>query len=186
MKSVKGYLTDDGTFFDNATDAEFYDALQALSLTAKSQNINPERLITAIDLSAKEVGRYLNAKYAKEKSDEQKTAIEFESNNGVNPYIWSANEQRGDNPNALIIDHADNGRAEEDIPSFLNKQASVDEPMPNVGSGVSTETIRDNGSQHGAGSWGSDASSVRSNPDMAIALSHELAEARFRGRQEDI
>lgn len=165
MKPAQGFLTDDGTFFDTAEDAAFYDALHALTFSATVNGIDPEKLIRAIDSNQVEIARYLRAKSQKDSADYDR--------------------QRSNDPAAPTNDHPDDGYAKTVNASVFEQPTNVDEPMPDVGRSLFTEAIRDNGPVNGVGGGRSNASSVRSDTDLAIAQPDELAKACIERGKKD-
>lgn len=166
MKPAQGFLTDDGSFFDNAYDAAFYDALHALTFSATVNGIDPEKLIRAIDSNQVEIARYLHAKSQKDSADYDR--------------------QRSNGSAAPADDHPDDGYAKAVNASVFEQPAYVDEPVPNVGRGIFSEAIRDNGPVNGSRSGRSDASSVCSDQNMATAYQDEFTKTCIERGKKDI
>lgn len=69
MRSVTGYLADDGTFFDARADVELYEALHALEFSVKNCGASPEKFMAVVHGCRKQLERYLNAQHEFEKSE---------------------------------------------------------------------------------------------------------------------
>lgn len=153
MKPVQGYLSDDGTFFDTAEDAKFYDAMHRLSFVLQNSSVNPERFITVIDKLHPEIRSYLDAKEARDIID------------------------CGETKPVTRVDTTNNGQTTEAILEFTS---DGDEPVSDVGRGQLNETLSDGGPFYGPRGRRSDAPGLRSNPDMATPLPPEAAEPRAK------
>lgn len=178
MRQAAGYLTDDGTFFDNANDAELYESIEALTAKAEAERIDPTKLIAAVDKCQDEIRRYIDAKLPEPTfSPYDKVSVEAKYDPKA-PFIihWPDD---ANNKNPLGIDHTDNARATGYAQAVFEQPSRSDESMSNMGSGISAETLRDNSPLDGPGSRRSDASSIRSDPDMAVTLSDEFAKTRI-------
>jgi hypothetical protein len=166
MRPAKGFLADDGTFFDTADQAELYDALAALTFHVTQAGADPKKALIIIDACAEHVRRYLDAKEAYNKAEnanvdelaknwhgtKQDYADRVYPGRDWKPVDNGRWAQRATSPAPLDINHAEFFRAETDVAPV--QQQSIDEPqhVPDVGSGVSTEAIQDEQPVHGIGS----------------------------------
>lgn len=179
MRPVKGYLSDDGTYFDNAEDAELYDAMHGVKYAVETKcRANPRNVFIVLDTCADEIRRYLDAKANQAKADSSYDPQEpFEIN-------WAAGylAECSNGPVSSDIYHPDNF-GPNDLTSVLKFSPNVNEPMPDLGGSVGTEAIPDTGTVDGVGSGRSDASSVRSDPYLATAYTDEAIKARDHGSE---
>ena len=158
MRSVRGFLADDGVFFDTAEDAELYEALHALEFSVKNIGADPEKFMIVLIGCEEQLRRYLDAKSRYEKAE--------------------AAYPREGVPNAEpAVDHADDDGAEEHA-SVLEQPADEHEHVPDVRSGVGTEAVPDGSPVDGAGGGGAHARSVRRAAHMATTSTAALATAR--------
>jgi hypothetical protein len=154
MKSVRGFLADDGTFFDAKEDAELYEALHALEFSVKNIGADPAKFMIVVEGCQEQLRRYLDAKSNYEKS-----------------------EAVGPAPASDSVDHANDGRAEADAP-ILKQPVDEHQHVSDVRSGVGAEAVPNDSAVDGTGSGGAHARSVRRAPHMATTSSAAIAAAR--------
>jgi hypothetical protein len=156
MRSVKGFLADDGTYFDTAESAELYEALHALEFSVTNIGADPAKFMIVIEGCQDQLRRYLDAKN------------KYEESEATGPRPGNAQP---------VVNNTDNGRAEGDAP-VLEQQVDKPEHVPDIRSGVGTEAVPDERKVDGAGGGGAHARSVRSAAYMATVSTAALATAR--------
>jgi hypothetical protein len=166
MRNVKGFLSDDGVFFDAVEDAELYEATHALEAVVANIGANPEKFLVVVDGCRKQLERYLNAKSKYEASEARS---------------WSTDATRPGAPASPVVDNADDCRAEDHAP-VLEQQADELEHVPDVGSSVRTEAVPDDSPINGPRGGGAHARSVRRAAHMATASPAAISVARGSGR----
>jgi hypothetical protein len=154
MRSVKGFLADDGTYFDTAESAELYEALHALEFSVRNIGADPAKFMIVIEGCQDQLRRYLNAKNEYEES-----------------------EAKGPGDTQPAVNNTNDSRAEGDA-SVLEQPANEPEHVPDVRSGVGTEAVPDERKIDGAGGGSTHARSVRSAAYMATVSTAALATAR--------
>ena len=153
MKSVKGFLADDGTYFDAREDAELYEALHALEFSVRSIGADPSKFMIVVTGCQEQLRRYLDAKSSYEKSEATGPAA----------------------PDSVNNTNDSNTKADAPV---LEQSADEHQHMPNVRSGISTEAVRDDGPIDGTGGGGAHARGIRRAPHMATTSSAAIAAAR--------
>jgi hypothetical protein len=118
----------------------------------------PYRFRDAIDKMLTNVERYVNASKAKKES------LRFTDDDTTG------------------VSDADDARREVETPSVFKQSFSEHELVPNVRSGERSEEVSNDGTLDGIGSGSDDASSVRSDQDMATDTRTEPVDAR-KGRR---
>lgn len=83
MKQVTGFLTEDGTFFDNKAAADLHEAEHLLDHSARYIGVDPEKLKDAINQLHEPVRRYLDAQDASAK--ERVEYVKHNSSPGPGP-----------------------------------------------------------------------------------------------------
>jgi hypothetical protein len=119
MRNVKGFLSDDGMFFDAKEDAELYEATYALEAVVRTIGANPEKFMIVVNGCQRQLRRYLDAQVA------------YEENEGR---LWEDTAA----PSAA---HNTDGREPEAAASVLEQPTDEPKPMPDVGSGVGSEAV---------------------------------------------
>jgi hypothetical protein len=110
-KEVKGYLADDGTFFQSQPECERYNAQCQLFSLCESHSIHPENFMTLINSWHQQIREYLNA----DSNCKSKQA------NGTDPTFEQSNElpsDQADTTNARVRD--------KDAKGFLEQSFGVD------------------------------------------------------------
>ncbi|SRR5258706_7744368 len=179
MRAVRGYLTDDGTYFDTKEEAALYDSLHALRFAATNVGVDPDKGLIFVDGCKDAIRRYIDAKEAYNEAEGRQDEVDGGR--------WADRAGTGtDTAAPLTINNAEFLRAEAD-PSSVQQQP-VDEPqhVPDVGSSVSSEAIPDKCEEHGIGSRRAYARSVRSSSHMATASTAALATARGSRGEETV
>lgn len=164
MRNVKGFLSDDGVFFDAEADAELYEAMHALEATVRNIGADPNKFLIVVEGCRKQLERYLNAKSSFEKSERSSVA--------------KAGDDRrsGEQATPFVEHNADDGSAEAYTP-VLEQPINESEHVPNMGCSVSTEAIPDDSALNGSRGRRFATRSVRSAPYMATASRAALATA---------
>lgn len=153
MKSVSGFLADDGVFFDTEADAELYEALHALEFSVRNIGADPVKFMIVVEGCQEQLRRYLDAKSNYEKSEARQPAA----------------------PDS--VNHPDDGRTEAAAP-VLEQPTDEHQHMPDVRGSVGTEAVRDDSTVDGSGSGGAHARSVRRAPYMATTSGAAITAAR--------
>jgi hypothetical protein len=161
MRNVKGYLSDDGVFFDAEADAELYEALQALEFTVRNIGADPNKFMVVVEGCRKQLERYLNAKSKFEESE----ASGPDGPGGTKP----ASEH-----------HTDDGSAVADA-SVQQQPPDSAQHVPDLGGGIGAEAISNDIALNGAGGRSAHARSVRRAALMATASGAAIASARGSG-----
>jgi len=158
MRNVKGFLSDDGTFFDAEEDAELYEATHALEAIVSNIGANPEKFMIVVDGCRKQIRRYLDAKDKYEQSEGR---------------AW-------DEAASPAAHNADN-RGPEGTAPVLEQPADGPEPVPDLGSGIGSEAVSADGKVDGIGGGRTHARGVLGASYMATTSSAAIALARGSG-----
>lgn len=116
MKPATGFTTDDGTFFEDAVDAEFYEASQALEDHCIERQVDHTKLSAIITQVPHIIRRYLDAYQA----------LQTRPDSGDTSTDPSLGDDLG---------------GEEASSPVLEQSVGEYEPMPDLGSGVSTTAV---------------------------------------------
>jgi hypothetical protein len=162
MRSVSGFLADDGVFFDTKEDAELYEALHALEFSVKSIGADPAKFMIVIEGCQEQLRRYLDAKDSYEKSET------------IGPATFGVPNTEPD------LNNANDGGTEGDA-RILEQPSDKCEYVPDVRGGVGAEDVPDRSPVDGARSGGAHARSVRSAAHLATTSAAALATARGSG-----
>jgi len=143
MKKASGYITADGSFFENEGEAILYEAELRLRgrLATEFPEVNHERFFTVLVNVMSELREYVNA--YKDKRVDAKSEDGKEDAGGE-----KAKADDG-------LGHIDS--AEKDLASLLKLPVRGSEHVPDVGSSSRSEKVSDRRSKHGPGVRGKDA-----------------------------
>jgi len=188
-RSVKGFLADDGTFFNNQDEVELYEALNGLRFASENVGADPNKLMIIVDAIGPQIRRYLDAKESYNKAERGTGSIEEsgelaqEQFDKLGTYTKWADRAREAAP--LTINTAEFLKPETGVTPVQQQPADEREHVPDVGSGERTEAVSDKCEEHGAGVRSAHARSVRSRPYMATTSTAALDTARKgRGGQD--
>ena len=159
MRQVKGFLSDDGVFFDAHADAELYEAMHDLELVVKNIGANPEKFLVVLDGCHKQVRRYLDAKEGFKASEASGVA--------------SAAAGTASHPEH----NADDAGAETHAP-VLEQPFNESKSVPDVGSGERTEAVPDYSEVDGIGGRSTHARGLRSTAHLATTSQAALSTSR--------
>ncbi len=175
MRAVRGYLTDDGTYFDTKVEAALYDSLHALRFAATNIGVNPDKGLIFVDGCRDVIRRYIDAKEAYETAEQEHVYDAYQSG-----------PLRTGTTAPLDIDFSILDGAKADSSSVQQQPSDEPQHVSNVGGGVGSEAIPDKCEEHGIGSRRAYARSVRSASHMATASTAALATARGSGVEEAV
>src|SRR6187402_2737322 len=122
MKRVRGYLTQDGTFFELEVDANLYEAEIDLRTRSGNAKIDPDRLIDALRMLHAPIRKYLNA-------------IENKKDNEANSAELVVDRD-------AFLNQPNDGSTETNPSSVQQLKALSDEHVPDVGSDPQPEAVR--------------------------------------------
>lgn len=183
MRNVKGFLSDDGVFFDVKEDAELYEALHALEASVRNIGADPEKFMIVVGGCSKQLRRYLDAKSAYEKAENAQFEPSRKRGEAAQHSVEGEESSEGDNaeagrPDAAPADdHADNAVAKVHAP-VLEQPADEPEYVPDVRSGIGTESVPDDGTLNGARGRGAHARNLRRAANMATTSHAALTASR--------
>lgn len=183
MRKVRGYLTDDGTFFPDLASAELYEASEALKSTAERNGFAPNSVLSICIKFPDEIMRFVYA-YHTQKPTAPRNDAEIaasvtkraEDNRTANEVLRESLRRTFKNDN----------RTEEVTEAVQQQPSRSDEPMSNLRRRLIAETKRDISESDGFGGGGDDASSVRGGEDMAVDAQTRFAETLRRRREESL
>lgn len=123
MRSVTGFLSEDGMFFPTAQEAAKHDAEIQIIAWCVSHNIDQAKVFQIIEALADPITEYVNALAVEEEIDLPK-------------FI-------GNHAEASLTreDFEDERPSEEDLEAILKQPPVRHEPMPDVGSGSRSEGV---------------------------------------------
>lgn len=188
-RSVKGFLADDGTFFNNQDEVELYEALNGLRFATESVGADPNKLMIIVDAIGPQIRRYLDAKESYNKAERGTGSIEEsgeltqEQFDKLGTYTkWA---DRAGETASLTINTAEFLKPETGVTPVQQQPTDEREHVPDVGGGLGAEKIPDNSQVDGSGVRITNARSVRSRPYMATTSTAALDTARKgRGGQD--
>jgi len=134
---AQGYLTEDGTFFENKAEAVLYEAeLRLRSRLTKEFNsgIDPEKFLGVVLAVMPEMREYINAYHATKPDTQVKDREET--------------SERREAEISTGVGHVSS--AEEDLASLLKLPTRRPSDVPDVGSGSRTEKVQKRRPKHGA------------------------------------
>jgi len=164
-RPVKGFLADDGTFFDSQEDVDLYDALHALRFHVTQIGANPEKFLIVLDGCARQVKDYLDAKEAYNKAESRDNGTNADPANGTTIST------------PLGVDHTKFFRPEEDA-SIQQQSIDGTEHVPDMGSSISAETVPNDSKIDGVGSGVYTPRSVRRSAHMATTSQAAITRPR--------
>lgn len=169
-KRVAGFLANDGSFHETEAEADFRDAEEEIRAYCVTHTINDNVFIDVIEALADPVYRYLNAKdridvEATRKEVNGLTSQEQSTGNGgldhaVRDYLATQS--------TVESDQADDEGTEDRLTSLLEQPTDGHEPMPDVGSGPSAESVLEQREGDGSRSRKRHARGIRGGSALAI------------------
>lgn len=149
MKPVKGFIANDGRFFEDAAAAEYHEARAALyqvldeTETDNGRYVDPDKFIEILVIVMPEIERLVNAwKANPESADQYEDAIA-----AARPRVRDAILDEGKDPvqgNGAAPPQGRPYRARREVPPGVQQLASGRyEPVSDVGSGERTEDVQD-------------------------------------------
>lgn len=159
MKEAIGYITEDGKFFEGMDEAEEHEAFKALrSALVEICGVDVEVFTAVCSSIPNEIRRYINANEAATRYREIQASL-------------SAQDQ---------------ARREDNSQALFEQQARIDEPLPDMGSGVVEEAVQQQRAIDGIGSGGINAPDVRSSENLAVGTHSRSAKARLNSSTSNI
>ena len=159
MKMAQGYVTEDGTFFENKTEATLYEAelLLRRGLAAYNEQIDHENFLAVTIALMPVIRGYIDA---------------FSATHTTKPDKQAEVEDRAEPadraPPEIATGTGHVSSAEEDLAALLKLPTRGLGNVPDVGSGPRPEEVQERRTQHGPRVRGANASGVRSRKDMAV------------------
>lgn len=200
MKQVQGFITEDGTFYQEKTAAKLHETEAALRAAAIGQRVIPEAIIKACMMMPDAIREFIDAK------DDHDVTVANEAdklnksrpinNQSYEQLVEEAVEDFGKPPYTHTNEPVEykHTQVSFSIPidparprptPVLDQSVRGRQPMPKVWRSARPEAIPLTEQGDGTGSGRSDAPSVRSDQGVAVGAHSEAEETREGGRAED-
>jgi len=174
MKETKGYITDDGTFFETKEEALLHEAESVLRGALSSQTQDVDILLNYILHNIEPIRNYLNAYLAARYST-------------PDPAQDENREEARNSPSSAMPENTGHvSSTEEDLKALLKLPTRGPSHLPDVGRGPHAEEVQDRREEHGPRVRGGDAPSVRGGKDMAAKPSSKARPTRPDSRPKDL
>lgn len=167
MKAASGYLASDGTFFESAAEAEYYEARIVLEGLLITDMNSPELFIEILEKNHEEIERFIKAANAKRGLEREWEAYEREK---AESFGYTKHED----------DSADDEAGEKATDPPQHEPIASRQYVPDMGRSISAKEIREQREEHGTRMRKADARRVRRRKDMATGA-HSGAEKARRG-----